>query len=348
MRYEKNPIITPKDVIPTRDDFEIICVFNAGAVRFKDEIILLLRVAERPIAQDGYVSTTVLDLDKENSEYKILNFKKGDPNLDISDPRGIIYKKKSYLTSISHLRIARSKDGFNFEIDKEPFIRALGIHEEFGVEDPRITFIDGQFLIDYTSVSRLGIGTSLISTKDFKSYERMGVIFPPMNRDVAIFPEKIDGKYVALHRPYTAPFAKPSMWLAYSEDLIKWGEHKLLMTPDENSWDSIRIGAGAPPIKTDKGWLEIYHGVSDDETYSLGVLLLDLDDPSKILFRSKTPFLTPQEHYEKIGFVKNIIFSNGMVCLSERDNQIIIYYGAADKYLCAAQYALDEILKQCS
>jgi predicted GH43/DUF377 family glycosyl hydrolase len=345
MRFKQNPLILPKDIKPSRSDFEIACVLNPGVARLGDETILLLRVCERPVQEKGWLTIPVLDNESGKSECSIQTFKKGDPLLDDKDPRIFSYDNKVYLTTMSHLRIARSKDGVNFTVDPEPFIFPNCQEEEFGVEDSRITLIDGIYYIYYVAVSRNSYCTKLASTTDFKTVKRYEIIFPPQNKDVAIFEGKVNSSYVAFHRPDLSVFrAPPAMWLAYSNDLIHWGRHKLLISPRQDMWDAGRIGAGTVPIETEKGWLEIYHGADMKSTYSLGLLLMDRNDPSKILFRSSEPFFKPETDYEKKGFFGNVVFTNGMTYFPEKDGIVSLYYGSADNYVCGAQFKLDEIL----
>jgi predicted GH43/DUF377 family glycosyl hydrolase len=343
VRFQQNPLITPKDIKPSQSDLEVCCVLNPGVARFNDETILLLRVCERPIQEEGWLSVPVLD--KGAQKYKILRFKKDDPLLDFRDPRIFDYADGVYLTTASHLRLARSNDGMNFKIDPEPFIFSSTDDEEFGVEDSRITKLNGVYYISYVAVSRNSYCTKLASTTDFKTVQKHSVIFHPQNKDVAIFEGQVDGFYIAFHRPDLGIFrAPPAMWLAYSNDLIYWGRHKLLISPRKGMWDSARIGAGTVPILTKRGWLEIYHGADEKHSYALGLLLLDSSDPSKILYRSDKPFFVPEAEYEKKGFFGNVVFTNGMTYFPEKQGLVNMYYGSADNYICGAQFKLDEIL----
>ncbi|HEY3298460.1 MAG TPA: glycoside hydrolase family 130 protein, partial [Armatimonadota bacterium] len=317
MRAERNPhnpLITPLDVPPTRPDLEVVCVFNAGAVKYGDETILLLRVAERAVSESMCVRVPVLKCDHAGGScIDIIEFHKTDSTCDFHDPRAVFTPGGIFLTSISHLRVARSRDGINFTIDPLPAIFPDRPSETFGLEDPRITEIDGLYYIAYKSVSPTGICTSLAVTKDFVHFDKKGIIFCPENLDVCIFPEKIGGRYAALHRPVPHFLGTLNMWLAYSDDLIGWGDHRFLMGVQPDSWESGRIGGGAVPIKTERGWLEIYHGATPDDHYCLGAVLLDLDDPQKILARGIMPILVPEESYETEGFVPNVVFTAGAV-----------------------------------
>jgi predicted GH43/DUF377 family glycosyl hydrolase len=340
-RAPDNPIIKPEDLKPSREDFEIIGVFNAGVTRLKDEVILLLRVAERPINQNpDIVQTAIFDVNK--GQLVIKEFSKGDPKIDFSDPRLIITPQGTYLTSISHLRLARSKDGIKFDFDNIPSIEPENDYETFGLEDPRISFIDSRYYIHYVGVGRFGVTTCLISTKDFKTFERHGVIFCPDNKDVVIFPERVEGKYFALHRPVSPLFGKQEIWISESPDLCCWGNHRYLMGPRSGYWDEIKIGASAVPFRIDQGWLEVYHGVDKNNRYCHGAILLDSQQPWKVISRTECPIFEPEADYEVNGFFGNVVFSCGLLY---EDNKLKIYYGAADTVICYAELSLEETIK---
>jgi len=340
-RSPNNPIIKPEDVKPSRDDFEVIGVFNAGVTRFKSDVVLLLRVAERPIKKHpDIVLTAIYDVSKR--QLVIKEFPKADPENDFSDPRLIITPRGTYLTSISHLRLARSRDGIGFEIEDSPAIVPANDYETFGLEDPRISLIDGTYYINYVAVCPFGITTCLQSTKDFTTFERHGVIFCPDNKDVVLFPERDDGQYYALHRPVSPLFGKQEVWIAESPDLCCWGNHRYLMGPRPDYWDKIKIGAGAVPFKIEQGWLEIYHGADRNNRYCLGAVLLDSQEPWKVIARTEKPVFEPQADYECNGFFGNVVFSCGLLC---EDNKLKIYYGAADTVICYAELSLKETIK---
>jgi len=340
-RSPNNPIIKPEDIKPSRDDFEVIGVFNAGVTRFKDEVVLLLRVAERPIGKHPDVTLTgVYDVSK--GELVVKEFSKSDPENDFSDPRLIITPGGTYLTSISHLRLACSKDGINFQIKDNPTIQPANNYETFGLEDPRISLIDGTYYINYVGVCPFGVTTCLASTKDFINFERHGVIFYPDNKDVVLFPESLEGKYYALHRPVSTLFGKQEVWIAESLDLRCWGNHRYLMGPRPDCWDEIKIGAGAVPFKIEQGWLEIYHGADRNNRYCLGAVLLDSQEPWKVIARTEKPVFEPQADYECNGFFGNVVFSCGLLC---EDDKLKIYYGAADTVICYAELSLQETIK---
>lgn len=340
-RSPHNPVIGPKDIMPSRSDFEVIGVFNAGVARFQGEVILLLRVAERPISlHPDIVLAGIYDV--AGSKIVTKEFSKDDPKIDFSDSRLIITPPETYLTSISHLRLARSSDGINFKIEDTPTITPANDYETLGIEDPRISLIDDTYYISYVGVSPVGVVTCLASTRDFKSFQRHGVIFCPDNKDVAIFPERIDGKYYALHRPASTLFGKKDIWIAESPDLCCWGNHRYLMGPDNGCWDNVKIGAGAAPFKIEQGWVEIYHGADQDDRYCLGAVLLDSRQPWKVLARTKKPVFEPQTDYECDGFFGNVVFSCGLLC---DDSKLGIYYGAADTTICYAELPMEEIIE---
>ncbi|WP_299093759.1 glycoside hydrolase family 130 protein [uncultured Metabacillus sp.] len=342
-RYEQNPLLTPNDVPPYHEGFEVIGAFNAGIAKFQDEVIMLLRVAERPISADPNVVKAPV-YNPSTNKLDIYEFRKDDPDYDLSDPRVIRESSKqkwSYLTSLSYLRIARSKDGRHFTVDEKPFVYPSNELETFGIEDPRITQIDDTYYIYFSAASPMGVGESMVSTKDFETIEQHGMIFAPENKDVLIFPEKINGKYYALHRPVPNSNGSPEIWIAESSNLLYWGNHKHLIGLRAGKWDDGRIGGGAVPFKTDKGWLELYHGASMDHRYCMGAVLLDLNDPTKVIARSEHPLVEPEAPYEKEGFFGDVVFSCGV--LVEGD-VVKMYYGVADTSMACAELSLQEIL----
>ena len=167
------------------------------------------------------------------------------------------------------------------------------------------------------------------------------MIFPPHNKDCAIFEEKINGVYYALHRPSSPELGGNYIWIAQSPDRIHWGNHKCIAITRQDKWDSARVGAGAAPIKTPEGWLEIYHGADHHHRYCLGALLLDLNDPSKVLARSTEPIMEPIAAYEKTGFFGNVVFTNGHYV---EGDTIKLFYGASDEVICSAEFSITAIL----
>lgn len=339
-RFPENPLIVPKDVKPSRPDFEVLCAFNPGATLFDGTRLLLVRVAERPRQEKGYVSTVITN--QETGDLKVLRYKLDDPDLDASDPRVIRYRGVNYLTSLSHLRTATSKDGSNFTISPEPTLIGSGLYETYGIEDARITKLEDAYYINYTGVSALGVVTCLARTRDFQSFERLGVIFGPDNKDVAIFTEKIAGRHYTLHRPAVKHLGNLAIWMASSDNLLDWGRHQAIIGPRPGKWDSERVGAGASPIRTSEGWLELYHGCDENTRYCTGALLLDLEKPWEVVARSEEPFLVPEAPYERQGLLPDIIFHSGLI--DNADGTVDLYYGGGDFLTCGCRVSIQEIL----
>jgi predicted GH43/DUF377 family glycosyl hydrolase len=339
-RSSENPILQPKDVPPSRPGYEVIGVINTGVARMGNEVILLLRVVERPINSDPSVYPVPI-YDPQQNDIILKMLPKNAPGYDFSDPRVFVAPDGVYLSAISHLRAARSQDGIHFKVDAAPALSSANAYEAFGLEDPRVTPIGSNYYITYVGVSGLGIVTSLASTRDFQAYKRLGVIFPPDNKDVMLFPEKINHRYYILHRPSTSGLGKPEMWLAESPDLVCWGNHRRLVGLRPGEWDGERIGGGAPPLRIAQGWLEIYHGADRNNRYSLGALLLDAHDPSRVLARSATPIFQPEADYEVRGFFGNVVFTCGALL---EEGKVKLYYGAADTCIAYAEIPLEDIL----
>lgn len=382
-RLTENPLLTARDVVPSLPELEVVSVFNAGVARVGDEVILLLRVAEQPRSDiDPPAGALMVDLRGPSPTFQPLprGYRRHDvigmsvvdtrerparvavayipidlPGLDLHDPRAIRYRDPrgahrnaedgytSYLAQLSHLRVARSRDGTHFAVDRAPALAPDGEMEEYGIEDPRATLIDGRWYVTYVSVSRWGITTSLASTADFRSFERHGVIFLPDHKDVVLFPGRVGGRFRALTRPMPQSFSKLiGMWIASSDDLLEWGGHTRICLPRPGCWDDVRTGASAVPFRVPEGWLELYHGVDHDLHYAVGALLLDGDDPTRVLARSPRPILAPEESYERNGLFNDTVFSCGHLDLG--DGRVRLFYGAADSVIAAADFDVSEIV----
>ncbi len=338
-RFAENPILRPADIRPSIAGMKVECLLNPGVFRFDGMTWLLLRVAERPEQKSGKTSFPILDV---KGALQILEFDNSDPKLNRSDARIIGYDGEDYLTTMSHLRLVASTDGIKFRED--PFYPAmLGQNEleTYGIEDCRVTQIGETFYLTFTQVSEHGVGVGLRSTTDWRDIRQHGMILPPHNKDCAIFDERIGGKYYALHRPSSLFIGGNYIWLAESPDLVHWGQHRCLAHSRPGMWDSARVGAGAAPIRTPQGWLEIYHGADGDHRYCLGALLLDLESPWKVLARSREPIMEPVADYERTGFLGNVVFTNGHVVDGDT---VTIYYGASDSVICGACFSIQEIL----
>ncbi|HZJ79623.1 MAG TPA: glycoside hydrolase family 130 protein [Dysgonamonadaceae bacterium] len=247
---------------------------------------------------------------------------------------------------------AVSSDGYNFKVAPTPFITPAteGVfkeYEAFGVEDPRISYIDGEYLITYSAYSQHGVRIGLAKTKDFKTVERFSLITEADYRNVVIFPEKFNGLYARLDRPHSeiSPWA---IWISYSPDLRYWGDSELIMNPVKYHWDEMKIGPGATPIKTSRGWLNIYHGVFPTmagSVYRLGVALHDLHNPAKIIAVGDQWILQPEETYEITGYVPNVVFTCGAI--PEPDGSVKIYWGGADTVMCVGTANIEELVDHC-
>lgn len=341
-RYPENPLVTPADAKPSREDFEVIGTFNAGVAEYGDQVLLLVRVAERPLSDDpNILRVPMLASSRRGPVIKILDFHRDDPSVHVADPRTVGVRSGRLLTSMSHLRLARSRDGRHFTLDEHPAIAPDRPSEAYGIEDPRISKIGDTYYIVYKSVSPNGITQSLATTKDFVTFEKRGLMLGPENMDVAIFPERVNGRYAALHRPVPRMLGAPNMWIAYSPDLEHWGDHRFLMGVKRRGWATSRIGAGAVPFRTERGWVEIYHGATPRDYYCLGAVLLHEKTPHRVLARTREPILSPEAPYEVHGFIPNVVFACGAIVDGDR---VSLYYGAADKVMAGADLSVSEIL----
>ena len=256
------------------------------------------------------------------------------------------------MKGFSHLTKAVSDDGYtNWVIDKEPTMLPEPVEfpeDKYGIEDPRIVKLENSndYAVTYTSFSESGPLVSLATTEDFKTFKRYGAIMPPDDKDASLFPRKFNGKYVLLHRPSPMNFMTGAhIWMSYSLDLKHWGESQIVLPARKGAWwDAYKVGLGPQPIETPEGWLIIYHGVratAAGSIYRLGLALLDLDDPSKLIKRCDEWIFGPEEMYERIGDVPDVTFPCGVVL---KGDDLIMYYGAADTTMAIATGSLKEIL----
>lgn len=346
-------LLTPKDLKPSFPDWTVKGVLNPGAIRLPSKkILLFVRVAEQYHLHRGKLLHCPVITAEKGFKTKTERIKKTDV---VRKENNVVFLKNGScrLTTFSHFRkIILNENGFDIEhIGEKPIFTGTATEGQYGVEDSRITRTKGKYLLTYVAVSlNEGVSTSLATSKDLVHWKRKGIIFREQNKDVVIFPEKIKGKYVALHRPEGFfSFSKPSIWISYSPDLIYWGKEKSIIQPRPSSWEQDRIGSGAPPIKTKEGWLEIYHGVKQGKykkIYSAGAILLDLKSPEKILARSPKdqPLFAPTEKHEKKGFISNVVFPTGAIIdLNKKD--LLVYLGGADSVISVKKIKLKDILK---
>jgi len=252
---------------------------------------------------------------------------------------------------LSHLSVARSANGEDgWTIDPEPTFPPdpENFPEElWGVEDPRITFLPElkKYAVVYTAYTRDGPGVALALTADFRAFERYGVIMSPEDKDAALLPNRIDGSWVMIHRPVSAPRAH--MWISYSPDLKNWGGHTMMMEARRGAWwDANKIGLSPPPIETPAGLLVIYHGVKQSCAgciYRLGLALFDPNKPEICLKRGDEWVFGPEEPYEQRGDVGNVVFPCGTTVAPDGDT-LRIYYGAADSSIALATASIRAML----
>ncbi|XWX02492.1 glycoside hydrolase family 130 protein [Aggregatilineales bacterium SYSU G02658] len=342
-RSPANPLISPADLSSARDGFEVIGTFNAGVAVQSDEVLMLLRVAERPIHDDDawihcpYVNAA--------GELALKHIRRDDPAYHTHDPRMVrdATTGQMWLTSISHLRLGRSRDGVHFTFDDNCWLAHDPEYASYGVEDARITWHedDQTYYVNYSAVSPHGIATGLVRTADFHHLEPLGLMFLPSNRDVVIFPRKLKGQYVAYHRPMPAYSHQYNIWLATSPDMIHWGQHQVVLRVERDGWESGRIGGGAPPLWTEHGWLSIYHAADRHDRYCLGAYLTPHDQPERVIARSAAPILEPITPYELEGFFGNVVFTCGALI---QNDLLRVYYGAADERMALAEAPLTVVL----
>ena len=240
----------------------------------------------------------------------------------------LLYRAQGVDNDVSRLGFAVGTDGLSFARLDHPVFAPEAETETWGVEDPRLTRIGDEYHMLYTAWSPLGIQVAMASSRDFFTWRRHGIVLPgPDNKAAALFPEKVGGRYVMFHR------IPPAIWLAYSDDLLTWGDYRKIMEPRPGHWDGLKLGAGGPPLKTDRGWLVIYHGVDQGRVYRLGVALLDLEDPTWVLHWPADWVLQPEEPWELVGDVPNVVFTCGTAEIGDR---YYVYYGGADTVIAVA------------
>lgn len=311
-RYVNNPIIVPQnipDIIP--DIVDATSVFNPGAIKFKDKIMLVLRVQNR--ARETFFI------------------------------------------------MAESDDGINFDIE-DKCIKWQGLEKVkqkiYHIYDPRITRIDDEYFIMFAMDLESGCVLGLGETTDFNNFNFLGIVSENDNRNGVLFPEKINGKYLRLDRPnknqlIDGPLTGSEIWLSESDNLLDWSPTRKIISGRDHYWDEL-IGAGPPPVKTKQGWLCIYHGIAMhyQPIYQAGVLLLDLEDPTKIISRGRFNIFEPRELYETVGQVPNVIFPTGIIIdefdedgFANSESKVSLYYGAADTVIGLATSTIQELIK---
>lgn len=298
-RLSDKPVLKPD----TRHVWEQKAVFNTAVVYKEDLIHLLYRASDNEFSLGG---------------------EKPDP-------------ARKFVSSIGY---AVSPDGVHFNRMAEPVFKAETPREEWGTEDPRVSKLGEKYYMLYTAFGGrswddyricMAVSTNLIE------WNRKGIVLNERNKDAALFPEKIDNRYILLHR------REPDIWLAFSRDLKNWTDHQAVMKPRPDSWEEKKIGAAGVPIKLKQGWLLIYHGVDRRNVYRLGMVLLDLKDPRQVIYRQQEPILEPELDWEKHGLVPNVVFSCGAV---EFRDDIYVYYGGADTVIGVAALKKIELQRE--
>jgi predicted GH43/DUF377 family glycosyl hydrolase len=254
---------------------------------------------------------------------------------------------------ISHLAVARCGNGIDgWTVDAAPLLapdEAIA-SEQWGFEDPRTVWVDelDRWVITCTAYGPAGPGVYLATTADFRSVERYGIVRQPEDKNAALLPHRIDGRWVLLHRPKTEfGGARGEIVLSRSDDLVSWSAPEQVLQPRAGAWwDSLRIGLGPPPLRTEHGWLLVYHGVKETvagEIYRIGLALIDLNEPTRVLRRLSDWVLAPLAPYERTGDVPNVVFPCGLLHDAE-SGEVRLYYGAADSSICLATAQLDDLL----
>lgn len=302
-------------------------------------------VMKRPIFQRAEANPILTSQDMPFRAAAVLN-----PGATEQDGEVVLLVRVENDAGFSDIHAARSRDGATgWHIEPEPILKH-GLpdmrYEQWGCEDPRVVFLSEEncWYITYTAYSPMGAAVAIARSCDLRTAHRLGLIFAPNNKDAALFPHRFDGRWAVLHRP-DAGGGVENIWLAYSPDLIHWGEpHCVLQEGSGPAWDAAKVGSGPPPIETKDGWLLLYHGVkhyAGEMVYRVGAALLEYDRPHKVLARTKHCIFQAEAPYEKTGFIPNVVFPTGIL---QRDDEIWMYYGAADTSICLAKAPVSEVL----
>ena len=268
------------------------------------------------------------------------------------DGRYVLLFRSHLQNGRSIIGSAWSDDGYEFKVAEKPFMvpcteGVFARYEEYGIEDPRICSIGVEHYITYSAYSRFGVRIGLAKSHDFTDVERVSLISEPDMRNVVIFPETFNGRYARLDRPHSEinPW---SIWLSWSPDLVHWGDSEPVINPLTYHWDEMKIGPGAPPIKTPEGWLNIFHGVfptMDGAVYRLGVALHDLNNPATLLSVADDWIVSPEDPWELTGYVHNVVFTCGAV--ADDDGTLKIYWGGADSVMCVGTAKIVDLVQLC-
>lgn len=311
-RYSGNPVLTGEDV-PYRSDL----VFNPGVIKYQGRYVMAFR------SDRGSLDSFMWD------------------DIDIG--------------------IAYSDDGIKWEVQSEPYLKSG--RYDFKIYDPRLMAVDGQIYMSFAAFTPHGQCGGIAAINGFNSFDILSLSVP-QNRNMVLFSERIDGNYVRLERPYWqgsgTSIKHIDIWLSESPDLKYWGKSRHVLCYEDVPFCNCKIGPAAPPLKTKKGWLTLFHSADYDSSrgkngweglwqlrYSIGVMLLDLKDPGKILGMYKEPLMAPEAVYEtENGFRNDVLFPTAMV--PEENGEVKIYYGSADTVICLATASINDLLELCS
>ena len=361
-------LLGPSNIQPTSKRFQVIGAFNPAAARLPNgDIVLYVRIAEKLLKDEDrnyYYAPRCIGEDSCKMEFDRFHKKEvqSKSNSDL-----IFGDNTKRLLFISHFRrVILDRSGFKVKhIDPKPSFTGLRSNGELGVEDPRMVKLGDRYAMTYVSLSRQGnISTSLALSEDGIHWDRKGVIFSEQNKDVVLFPEMIKGNYHILNRPEGGfEFTPPHMWMATSKDLLNWGKNRPVKLSKRGGWDYERVGAGAPPIKTDKGWLLFYHGVETHEAkvkvshtflgsevkpyiytaYEIGAALFDLKNPRRLIAKAPKPIIYPRKKYEISGYVNHVIFPEGLIYDEER-GELLLFSGGGDSVTEVKKIALKDVM----
>ncbi|MEM9414636.1 MAG: glycosidase [Planctomycetota bacterium] len=351
-RLFTHKLLSPNDLEPSDPRMRVVGVFNPGVVDVGGRTAILARVVEQPVeARDGFFPSP-----RYGEGGLCIDWLACD-DCDTDDPRTLVSKTtgRVRLRFVSHLRLfwaEHSGPGYAASAAEALRIMPAGPHELYGIEDPRITRIDDTYHITYVGVSPFGVCTMLMQTRDFGTFERQGVMLPPDNKDVLLFPERVGGRYAMLHRPMPSMnFAPPRVWFAQSDDRVSWGGHRPVEGVSMGGAFRDRAGGSTPPILTERGWLVLVHG-SDKQpgdggagVYSAGAVILDRDEPWHVVARTPEPFMRPEHDFEKRGFVDNVVFPTAAIV---RNNRLDVFYGAADGHVGVCGFDLASLESACA
>lgn len=322
-RYPQNPVLQAKDI-----PYPASLIFNAGVAKYQGKYVMIFR-------NDAF----------EEDEAAWQAFREGKRN-----------HAPHCETSIG---LATSNDGLSWEVAPQPCWK-IKTEEIQRVYDPRITILDGVAYVCFAMDTRHGVRAGVAKTEDFANFDILSVSVPD-NRNMVLFPEKIGGQYFRLERPfpvYSRGGEQFDIWCGRSSDLRYWGDHELVLGAEDVPFANSKIGPAAPPIKTPHGWLTTFHSVHINKDinyggwertwhkrYDAGIMLLDLENPTKVIGLCKEPLLKPEAVYEKVGFRNDVIFPGGMIL--EDSGEVKIYYGAADTVVALATAHVDDLVKSC-